>query len=158
MLREFLARPEVTERCELRGRFGLMAFHGGNLERTTDAVAAEVAERTGASLYAVVQAAPHRTHLASTAFDPSHSPRLASFLEHVDVAIAVHGYGRRALRHHLLVGGRNRRLAGHLAGHLRQGLPDPYQVLDEISEIPRPAGDLSCLTESLVIRPRNSAA
>jgi phage replication-related protein YjqB (UPF0714/DUF867 family) len=40
MLREFLARPEVTERCELRGRFGLMAFHGGNLERTTDAVAA----------------------------------------------------------------------------------------------------------------------
>ena len=60
------------------------------------------AERTGASLYAVVQAPPHRTHLASTAFDPSHSPRLASFLEHVDVAIAVHGYGR-ALRHHLLV-------------------------------------------------------
>ena len=43
MLREFLAREEVTELCELRGRFGVMAYHGGNLERTTDAVAEEVA-------------------------------------------------------------------------------------------------------------------
>jgi phage replication-related protein YjqB (UPF0714/DUF867 family) len=137
MLREFLARPEVTECCELRGRFGLMALHGGNLERTTDAVAAEVAARTGASLYAVLQAPPHRTHLTSTAFDPSQSPTLASFLEHVDIVVAVHGYGRRSLRHHLLVGGRNRQLAGHLARHLRDGLPDQYHVLDDVFEIPR---------------------
>lgn len=137
MLREFLARPEVTERCELRGRFGLMAFHGGNLERTTDTVAEEVAARTGASLYAVSQAPPHRTHLASTAFDPSQSPMLASFLQHVNIAIAVHGYGRRSLWHHLLVGGRNRQLAAHLSRHLRDGLPDHYHVLDEVSEIPQ---------------------
>ena len=82
MLRQFLERPEVTERCEIRGSFGLMAFHGGNLERTTDAVAAEVAERTGASLYAVLQEPPHREHLASTAFDPAESPALARFLGH----------------------------------------------------------------------------
>ncbi|MDJ0853367.1 MAG: poly-gamma-glutamate hydrolase family protein [Myxococcota bacterium] len=137
MLKEFLARPEVTEVCELRGRFGVMAYHGGNLERTTDVVAREVATRTGASLYTVVQEAPHRVHLASTAFDPAQSSRLASFLGHVDVVIAVHGYGRRALWHHLLLGGRNRHLANHLAQHLRAGLPEPYRVLDDLAAMPK---------------------
>ena len=66
MLRSLLERPEVTEICELRGSFGLMAFHGGNLERTTDIIAAEVAERTGSSYYGVIQAAPFRQHIPST--------------------------------------------------------------------------------------------
>ena len=137
VLREFLARPEVTEVCRLRGRFGLMAYHGGNLERTTDAVAAEVARRTGSSFYAVLQDAPHRHHLASTHFDPAHSPALARFLEHVETVITVHGYGRRRLRRHLLLGGRNRALARHVARHLRDGLPGRYRVLDDLDAIPR---------------------
>lgn len=137
MLREFLARSEVTELCEMRGRFGVMAYHGGNLERTTDAVALEVARRTGSSFYGVIQNAPHRHHLASTAFDPDHSPTLARFLGHVDVVITVHGYGRRRLWRHLLLGGRNRDLARHVGGHLRQGLPDRYRVLDDLASIPR---------------------
>lgn len=137
MLREFLERPEITEICELRGRFGLMAIHGGNLERATDVIAREVARRTGGSLYAVVQDAPHREHLSSLAFDPTQSPALARFLDHVDVTIAVHGYGRSGYWHHLLLGGTNRRLARHVAHHLRDGLPACYRVVDELSEIPR---------------------
>jgi len=137
MLKELLARDTVTEISRLRGRFGLMAYHGGNLERTTDAVAAEVARRTGSSLYAVVQAPPDRHHLPSTAFDPAHSPALAAFLEHVDIVITVHGYGRRRLWRHLLLGGRNRELARHVAAHLREGLPSRYRVLDDLEAIPR---------------------
>lgn len=137
MLREFLARPEVTELCELNGRFGVMAYHGGNLERTTDAVAREVASRTGSSFYGVVQAPPHRHHIASTHFDPQHSSALAGFLEHVDVVITIHGYGRRRLWRHLLLGGGNRELALHLAGHLRGGLPRRYKVLDDLEAIPK---------------------
>jgi len=137
VLRDLLGSPHVTEVCALRGRLGLMAFHGGNLERTTDAVATEVAERTGSSLYAVLQRAPLRRHLPSTAFRPEHSEALAAFLAHVDVAIAVHGYGRKAMFHHLLLGGRNRELAGHLAEHLRGGLPSAYTVVEELAEIPR---------------------
>ena len=137
MLREFLARSEVTELCELRSRFGIMAYHGGNLERTTDAVAAEVAARTGASFYGIVQEPPHRHHIASTAFDPAHSPRLSRFFEHVDIVITVHGYGRRRLWRHLLLGGRNRALARHLALHLREGLPRRYRVLDDLDAIPK---------------------
>jgi phage replication-related protein YjqB (UPF0714/DUF867 family) len=137
VLREFLARDEVTELCELRGRFGVMAYHGGNRERTTDAVAAEVASRADASFYGVVQAPPHRDHLASTHFDPEHSRALARFLAHVDVVITIHGYGRRRLWRHLLLGGRNRALAGHVAGHLREGLPRRYRVLDDLEAIPK---------------------
>lgn len=137
MLGALLERPEVTEVCELRGRFGLMAYHGGNLERSTDAVAREVAARTGASLYAVLQERPLRLHLGSLHFDPAHSLALARFLGHVEVAISIHGYGRRSLWHHLLVGGRNRKLARHVAGHLRRRLPEPYQVVDALEEIPR---------------------
>ena len=137
MLREFLARSEVTELCELRGRFGIMAYHGGNLERTTDAVAAEVARRTGSSFYGVLQDAPHRHHLASTAFDPDHSDLLARFLEHVEVVITVHGYGRRRMWRNVLLGGRNRALATHVAEHLRAGLPRRYRVTDDLDAIPR---------------------
>ncbi len=137
MLRKLLDRPEVSEHCSLRGRFGVMAYHGGNLERTTDAVAEEVARRTGSSYYAVTQAPPLRQHIPSTAFDPAHSDDLARFLDHVDVVVTVHGYGRRRLWHHLLLGGRNRELAGHLAGHLREGLPSRYRVIDDLEAIPK---------------------
>ncbi|MBT5581244.1 MAG: replication protein, partial [Acidimicrobiaceae bacterium] len=83
MFRSLLARPEVTEVCEIRSTFGLMAFHGGNLERTTDVIASEVAERTRSSFYGVIQASPLRQHIPSTLFDPSHSDALASFVGHV---------------------------------------------------------------------------
>ena len=136
MLREFLARREITELCELRGRFGIMAYHGGNLERTTDAVAAEVARRTDSSFYAVLQEPPHRHHIASTAFDPEQSEALSRFLANVDVVITVHGYGRRRMWRHLLLGGRNRELAGHVAGYLRAGLSQRYRVLDDLDSIP----------------------
>lgn len=136
-LRDFLDRPEITEVCELRSRFGVMAYHGGNLERTTDAVAGEVARRTNASFYAVLQDVPHRHHLPSTAFDPGDSDKLGAFMEHVDIVITIHGYGRRTLLRHLLLGGRNRALAGHVAEHLRERLPPRYRVLDDLAAIPK---------------------
>ncbi|GJM36767.1 MAG: hypothetical protein DHS20C19_01340 [Acidimicrobiales bacterium] len=137
MLRELLARPEVTEICELRGSFGIMAFHGGNLERCTDVIAAEIAARTDSSLYAVVQAPPMREHVPSTAFDPEHSTALRSFIEHVDIVIAIHGYGREDRFWDLLLGGRNRDLAAHVGAHLRQGIDDRFGVIDDLEEIPQ---------------------
>ncbi len=136
MLRKLLERPEVTEICELRGSFGIMAFHGGNLERTTDVIAREVAERTDSSLYAVIQAPPLREHVPSTAFDPAHSPALKTFVDHVDTVVAVHGYGREDRFWDLLLGGQNRDLAGHIGSHLRFGLPEQFGVVDDLAEIP----------------------
>jgi len=135
MFDELLAHPGVEEVSELRSRFGFMAFHGGNLEKGTDDIARTAAERSGASLYAIIQPPDLRWHLPSTTIDPALSPALASFLDHVEVVVTVHGYGRDGLFTTLLLGGRNRRLASHVGGHLRVGLPD-YEIRDELEEIP----------------------
>ncbi|MEY2570090.1 MAG: hypothetical protein QOE63_440, partial [Acidimicrobiaceae bacterium] len=137
MFAELLAHDGVEEVCELRSTIGLMAFHGGNLERGTDTIAAAAAERAGASLYAVVQPADLRWHIPSVEVQPSASPLLAQFVEHVDVAVALHGYGREGWWTRLLLGGRNRVLAGHLADALRAALgPHGYDVVDDLEEIP----------------------
>lgn len=139
MFEELLAHPGVEEVCELRSTFGLMAFHGGNLERVTDVIAARVAEQAGASLYAVTQPSDLRWHIPSTAVQPSASPRLAKFIDHVDVAIAVHGYGREGYWTTILLGGANRVLARHVGTALRVAIePHGYAVVDELHEIPRP--------------------
>ena len=132
-----LAHSEVDEVSELRSQFGIMAFHGGNLERTTDVIAQEVAQRSGASLYAVIQHAPLREHVPSITIRPEHSARLQQFLDHVHTVIAVHGYGRETQFWNVLLGGRNRVLASHLAGHLRAALPEAFGVVDDLEEIPR---------------------
>jgi phage replication-related protein YjqB (UPF0714/DUF867 family) len=132
---ELLAHEGVEEDLELRSAFGFMAFHGGNLEEGTDRVAAAAAAASGASLYAVRQPSTLRWHIPSIEVVPEESPALAAFLDHVDVAVAVHGYGRDGLWTSLLLGGRHRDLASHLAGHLRDALPG-YEVVDELDEIP----------------------
>jgi phage replication-related protein YjqB (UPF0714/DUF867 family) len=119
----------------LRSRFGFMAFHGGNLERMTDVIASKAAEQCGASLYAVRQPAPMKQHIASTKVRPEESDALAGFLEHVEVVIAVHGYGRDGLWQSLLLGGQNRPLAAHVGDHLRAELPE-FSIVDDMEQIP----------------------
>jgi phage replication-related protein YjqB (UPF0714/DUF867 family) len=135
---DLLAHPGVEEVCELGSRFGLMALHGGNLERGTDVIAAAAAERAGASLYAVRQPPGLRWHVPSVAFDPGISPALARFLDHVEVAVAVHGYGRPDMWTTLLVGGQNRALAAALRVALEGTLGGGFRVVDDVARIPRP--------------------
>jgi len=121
---ELLAHPGVEEIVELRSTFGFMAYHGGSLEEVTDVVATAAAEQAGASLYAVLQPPGFRWHIPSTEVRPEHSEALAEFLDHVEVVVTVHGYGREGMWTTLLVGGQNRTLADHVASHLRPALPD----------------------------------
>ncbi len=135
-LRDLLDHPGVEEVLEMRGRFGFMAFHGGSLEERTDLVARTAAERASASYYGVHQPAGLRQHVPSHRFTGDQSQSLAEFLEHVDVVITVHGYGRRGLFTTMLLGGGNRDLAAHVAPHLRRALP-AYLVEDDIEQIPK---------------------
>ena len=132
---ELLALPGVTEELELRGRFGFMAYHGGGLEEMTDVIGRAAAERSGASYYGVRHPPKWELHIPSTQVSPDQSPVLAAFLDRVEVVVTVHGFGRRSLMTSLLLGGRNRDLAGHLAGHLRSALP-AYDILDDLDDIP----------------------
>ncbi len=100
MLAALLERHDVTEELDIRSRLGFMAYHGGSLEKTTDAIAREAAELAGASYYGVVQEDEDPTHIASTRVVPEDSEALASFLDHVDVVLTIHsGYGREHLFH-----------------------------------------------------------
>jgi len=135
MFAELLAHPGVEETVTLGTSVGFLAFHGGSLEQGTDVIATEAAHRSGASLYTVVQPPGFRWHIPSKLVDPAASPALASFLDHVDVAIAIHGFGRPTMFTTLLAGGGNRLLATHVADHVRRHLPD-YEVLDALDAIP----------------------
>jgi len=125
---ELLSQPGVTEESRLRSRFGFLAIHGGGLEEMTDVIAERAAEAAGASLYALHH--PHRYphHLPSARFLADESPALAQFLDHVEVAVSLHGYGRIGRSTELLAGGRNRELAAHVARHI--ALPGYHVILD----------------------------
>lgn len=128
-----LSDAAVTEESVLRSRFGFMAIHGGGLERMTDVIAERAAEQAGASVYVVRHPPDYPHHLPSTRYAASESPLLADFLDHVQVVVSLHGYGRMGRSTHLLAGGRNRDLAAHLARRI--GIPG-YEVVHDLDEIP----------------------
>ena len=135
MFADLLAEPGVIEVLELRSTFGFMAFHGGSLEEMTDTIALAAAERAGASVYAVIQPPGLRWHIPSRMVQPTASETLARFIDHVDVAVAIHGFGRDGMWTSLLLGGGNRELASHVASCLRPALPH-YEIVDELPAIP----------------------
>lgn len=131
---QLLARPDVTETSTLRSTFGFLAIHGGGLEKMTDVIAERAAAMAGASTYVVRHPPGYPNHLSSRAFRPEESDLLAAFLDHVDVVVSLHGYGRMNRTTQMLAGGRNRTLAAHLARHV--AVPG-YQLITDLDEIPR---------------------
>ncbi|GAB5901845.1 MULTISPECIES: poly-gamma-glutamate hydrolase family protein [Mycolicibacterium] len=131
---ELLSQPDVVESSTLRSRFGFMAIHGGGLEQMTDVVAERAAEASGASVYVVRHPDGYPHHLASAYYLPTESAQLATFLDHVDAVVSLHGYGRLGRGTQLLAGGRNRALAEHVAEHIT--IPG-YHVVTDLEAIPR---------------------
>ncbi|MEZ0342026.1 poly-gamma-glutamate hydrolase family protein [Mycobacterium sp. pV006] len=132
-LSELLTHPGVAEESRLRSRFGFLAIHGGGLEQMTDVIAERAADAADASLYLVRHPAGYPHHLPSARYDPSQSALLAEFLDHVDVVVSLHGYGRIGRSTHILAGGRNRLLADHIAHHA--AVPG-YRIVTDLEAIP----------------------
>ncbi len=130
---ERLAEPGVVEQCSLAGTFGFMAYHGGELEKQTDVIATEAAASSGASLYVVCH--PADDHITSTLVRRADSDLLDRFLDHVEVVVTVHGYGREHMFTSLLLGGTNRPLARALRLLLEPAMPD-YEIIDDLDRIP----------------------
>lgn len=134
---ELLAQPGVTEFVELRSAFGFMAFHGGPVERVTSLIAHAAAAASDASVYSIDQPADRPLHIPSTRVTPDESTTLAAFYGHVRAVCCVHGYGREKEKQHVLIGGRDRDLAEHIAGHLRKRLDDRFPVISDLNHIPK---------------------
>lgn len=133
---DLLAHDGVREECVLRSTFGFMAYHGGNLEKGTDVVASLAAERAGASYYGIIQPDNLEWHIPSHEFVAGTSQVCDQFLQHCEIVVTIHGYGRAGYWTHLLLGGQNRRLARHIGTRLRAHLPD-YTIVDNIDAIPK---------------------
>jgi phage replication-related protein YjqB (UPF0714/DUF867 family) len=99
----------------------------------TDVIAERAADAAGASVYVVRHPEDYPHHLSSSKFRKEESVTLTRFLEHVDVVVSLHGYGRIGRSTQLLAGGRNRGLAAHLERHL--DLPG-YQLVTDLDAIP----------------------
>jgi phage replication-related protein YjqB (UPF0714/DUF867 family)/gamma-glutamylcyclotransferase (GGCT)/AIG2-like uncharacterized protein YtfP len=132
-LSDLLTAPGVVESSTLRSRFGFLAIHGGGLEQMTDVIAERAADAAGASVYVVHHPDAYPHHLPSALYRAEESARLAEFLDHVDVAGSLHGYGRIGRSTQLLAGGHNRELAEHLARHVE--VPG-YHVVTDLDGIP----------------------
>ncbi len=135
MFAELLSSRGVREELVLAAPVGVMALHGG-LESGTEELARIVCDRTGASRYAVVQPDDLHWHIPSIRYDPAESESLARFVDHVHVAVSIHGYGRRGLEMTVLLGGRNRRLATATAQAIRR--VTPLEAIDDVEAIPPP--------------------
>ena len=149
-LSELLSSPGVAETSTLRSRFGFLAIHGGGLEKMTDVIADLAASAADASVYAVCHPDQYPHHLSSSLYVAGESASLDAFLEHVDVAVSLHGYGRIGRSQELLAGGANRVLAGHLARHVE--IPG-YRVVTDLETIPRELRGMH--PDNPVNRPRN---
>ena len=114
---------------------GFLALHGG-IEPGTEGLALTAARATGASAYVVTQPRALGWHVSSHRIDPDRVPRLAAFLDHVEVVVSVHGYVRPERPDAIFVGGGHRGLAHDLARRLRS-VVDEMPVVDALPEIPR---------------------
>ena len=136
MATSLLEASDAYEELEIRSKVGLMAYHGGTLEKATDAIARETAELCGASYYGLIQTNDDPLHFPSTKLFEYASENLNVFFRHVKIVITIHGYGREHLFHSVLLGGRNRALASHLASFLKMALPD-YSFENDLEQIPK---------------------
>jgi phage replication-related protein YjqB (UPF0714/DUF867 family) len=105
-LSELLALPGVEEVCVLRSPVGFMALHGGSQDRGTHEIASRASKRSGASYYAIVQPNDLRVHLTSRRHEPGQSQKMSAFLQHVEIAISVHGFGRDSFNFYVDAGSR----------------------------------------------------
>ena len=139
-LSELLADPAVLEASTLRSRFGFMAIHGGGLEQMTDVIAERAADAAGASVYLLRHPENYPHHLPSALYRAEESERLAEFLDHVEVVVSLHGYGRLGRSTQLLAGGRNSVLAAARRRALRRArLPRRHRPRRDPARAARPA-------------------
>jgi len=122
--------PFWAEYTILRGPVGLMAFHGGSIEKGTEEMANYICSKTDCSLYVfsgrLSRDNYEKLHIPSSLLNPTHSEKLSSFMTHITTAIAFHGHRIDDL---ILVGGLNRSMRKKIVNALSE-----YDAKDAMEE------------------------
>jgi phage replication-related protein YjqB (UPF0714/DUF867 family) len=141
-----LADPGMQEYSELHSNIGVMAFHGGAIEKGTEQIARCIADKTNSSFYI---ASGRKTsnnlslHVTSTSILSTDSQKLSDFLFSVKTAISIHGHNRDDK---IYVGGLNKELRLKVALQLAKAFPG--RVVSDVSKMPN---DLSATSEKNIV-------
>lgn len=128
-LAELITHPDVIEYTILQGKIGVMAIHGGNIERGTEQIANYIAKYSSSSLYVISPRTRKRDwkfHISSNKISPKESEKLTQFLEHVVAAFSIHGHVIK--RNVICVGGLNHFLRRRVVDSLRE----EFDVVDAV--------------------------
>jgi len=126
--------PGAVEFVHVAGPVGILALHGGGIEPGTETIARFVARETGASLYIYAGRLPRgnlRLHRPSPYDDAELTTALRRFLDHVQLAISIHGHGRA--EEIAFLGGLNEALTARLAEVARGTLPRYGWISDPVA-------------------------
>lgn len=94
-LAELISHRDVVEYSIVQGKLGVMAIHGGNIERGTEQIAHYVATHSDSSLYVISPRTPKRDwsfHISSNKVNVRESEKLLQFFNHVSTVITIHGH------------------------------------------------------------------
>lgn len=130
-LAELITSKDVLEYSILQGKVGMMAIHGGNIERGTEQIAYYVAHHSDSSLYVISPRTKKRDwkfHISSNKINPKESEKLSTFLNHVSTAISIHGHVIK--RNIICVGGLNHILRRKIV----ESLSDDFEVTDAMED------------------------
>jgi phage replication-related protein YjqB (UPF0714/DUF867 family) len=130
-LAQLLLVPDIHEYSILQGPIGVMAIHGGNIERGTEQLANYIARNSHASLYVIsprTQKRDWKYHISSNKINPQESKLLTEFLAHVRTAISIHGHVIKKTV--LCIGGLNHTLRKTIIHSLK----DSFEVVDALEE------------------------
>lgn len=130
-LAELITHTDVIEYTILQGKVGVMAVHGGNIERGTEQIAHYTAKHSNSSLYVISPRTRKRDwkfHISSNKINPKESENLAHFLEHISTAISIHGHVIK--KNVICVGGLNASLRRRVVASLRES----FDVVDAVEE------------------------
>jgi phage replication-related protein YjqB (UPF0714/DUF867 family) len=129
-------KGDISEHLHLGGSLGLVAIHGGGIEPGTEEIARFVAYHSGASLYVY---AGRRAAGNLSLHRPSHRlklhdrPLVIKFLNHVIMAISIHGHGRN--ERCVYVGGLHQAMV-HQFVEAAQAALSPYEWIFDPESIP----------------------
>jgi phage replication-related protein YjqB (UPF0714/DUF867 family) len=130
-LADLIAHKDVVEYSILQGKVGVVAIHGGNIERGTEQLAYYIAQHSNSSLYVISPRTKKRDwkfHISSNKMYPKESEKLSSFLDHVVTAISIHGHVIK--KNVICVGGLNHLLRRKIVESLRTD----FEVTDAVEE------------------------